>query len=650
MSLKTNSMSWQAKPKSINAFFNRLNPHAVPPSSDPIEVFSSSPGGDRTLSVPFPPSSSATTVVDTSFERDANAEDDLPMPSSSAPTSALAPPIPTFAVASGSDSRSRTKNDPFSLAADSDSDEAEPAHPSMLVDLVRKETNAKEALARKKEYLNRTNKVLGQAPLIRKSVLAQQVDDDDDDDDDLEIIPPPNSTLSTSKSASASISLKTKPSSSFLDTTVGAIVKRPGLPTRNTAPELLRKRPLLASSSSSSKPTQKKPDLLQQMNDNVLKRAEAQSAKLRAEKEADWIRRGGKLKESGALSGPNLNEIMQQATAARGDDDDAQGANLEDSDAEDEDYQPHAQKAESDDDNDDKMGSGSEGDVDEVESTLNADGETTTIPKVLSQSTTDTGTINSLSTNSLPSLLQDPKLSAMSDSSPPSSRSSSDTEMVGGSQVTRKPRRSGKPRKSIRRVILDDDEEGENNENAPAIPAQSPDSDAENTRPNMDDSDLENMAPPAVIQQEVTDSDEHRSDTPQQSPSSVGGKRSPLKRLTSFSSLSFSLSSPRRGEDPFGGGLGGGEKSPFGTSIQRKGLIGTSSSPCSPSAGNFGAPLSELDGGGMGESLAETEDADADFGLGGMSQLFGAGGTQTQTQRTQQSQRQLVSHPYLQPI
>lgn len=506
-------------------------------------------------------------MVDTSFGEDGSSP-------SCAPTPYFAPPLqPDFATGSRPKIRgpaldSKARGDPFALPEDSDDDE--PAHPSTLVSLIRKEANAKDARARKKEYLDRQSV----HPLPRTSVH--------DDDDDLEILPPP--VVST---ASASSSSKRRPT--FLDTTV-ATVKRPGLLARHTAPDI-QKRPLL------TKPI-RKIDPYQQLNDDALKRTAAQNAKLRAEKEADWVRRGGKLREAGALNGPQLSELMQQAaeSAARRDGENPEGEDglaNESDDEDDGDYRPaEAEGAVSD---DDEMGSGVERGPINEETASNMDddvsGETTT--NILSQSTAGTST-------SATSFSQDLKPST-SESSLPSSQSS-DTELAG-SQAVPSLRRSGKSRKANRRVILDEDEE-EENENRPPPP----DSDAENARPGMDDSDLENMPPPVIEQVMTTDSDDHP-DSP--------GKRSPLKRLTSFSSLSFSLS--ERGGDFV--------QSPF--SSKR-----ISSIPSSPR----NAPLSELDG---GESLAETEDADADFGLGGMSQLFG-GNTQKQ-----QSQRQMVRQSVL---
>jgi len=205
------------------------------------------------------------------------------------------------------------------------------------------------------------------------------------------------------------------------------------------------------------------------------------------------------------------------------------------------------------------------------------------MPSFLSQSTASTAA-------SAASLLPSSKPVA-SESTPPSSESSessSDTEPAE-SQAAPVRSRLRKVKRASRRVIIDD-EEVENT-------APPPDSDAENARPAMDDSDLENMPPP-IIQQVVTmETDDEDTGTP--------GKRKPLKRLTSFSSSSFSL-------DEVGSG----------PSTSRR-VVGAPGSPRS-------APLSELDGGAMSDTDVES---DADFGLGGMSQLFGVNTQDEQSQK-----------------
>jgi hypothetical protein len=524
----------------MNALFSLLKHE----SSDPIEGFSSP--GERTLV-----GSSSTTVGSTSIT------DDAPSPSvtvsSRAPFSRL-PDTDTSAhrkecLSAGVAQSKSLKRSPL---IDYDSDDEDVMDPqTLLKNHVSQPLMAKAAFTKKMEWLKGQARAHGSAEIP-------------DDDDDIEIVLP----LPRATSGSASISTATTSGRSSFLTNAVSLVKRPAHVSRHSLPDI-RKRPL---------PT-KGPqlDFLGELNTNLLRRVEAQKTAVRAEKEADWLRRGGKLKDTRTLRGPHFSELMQEA----GDYENEEGKYDESDDDEDQDYRPPDNAAEVP--NDDISG-GLAADLTGCArgaSSVERDGSNDAMPSFLSQSTTSTAA-------SAASLLPSSK-PVVSDSSPPSS-DSSDTELAE-SQAVPVRLRHGRIKRASRRVIIDEDEEVENT-------APPPDSDAENARPVMDDSDLENMPPP-VIQQVVTmETDDEDMGTP--------GRRSPLKRLTSFSSSNFSL----------------GEID-SGPSTSRR-VVGVAGSPRS-------APLSELDGGTMSETDVEP---DADFGMGGMSQLFGVN-----TQDEQSKQR-----------
>jgi len=386
----------------------------------------------------------------------------------------------------------------------------------------------------------------------------------DDDYDGIEIVPPP-------PPGSAPAALTTGGRSSFLSNAVSR-VKRHAHPSQHSLVDI-RKRPLPGKGL--------QPDRQEEMRAEALRLAEEQQAASRAAKEADWKRRGGTLKDARALSGPHVSELMKQVGGTENGDE----GHDESDDEEDRDYCPDIAAQVPDGDNSRERPADVTGGAREPSNIEDDDGNDA-MPSFLSQSTASTAA-------SAASLLPSSKPVA-SDFTPPSSESS-DTELAE-SQVAPVRSRPRKVKRAQRRVIIDEEVE----DTAPP-----PDSDAENARPAMDDSDLENMPPP-IIQQVVTvETDDEDTGTP--------GKRKPLKRLTSFSSSSFSL-------DEVGSG----------PSTSRR-VVGAQGSPRS-------APLSELDGGGMSDTDVEP---DADFGLGGMSQLFGVN-----TQDEQSQKRGVSSGPF----
>lgn len=476
--------------------------------------------------------------------------DDMPTPVTAR---ARAPPPRLPDTNSSADRRERLSSSGTQLMslerptlADNDSDDEDVMDPqTLLKNHVSQPLLAKAALEKKMVWLK------GQAGAHDSAAIPE-------DDDDIEIIRPlPRATSGPVPKLSAPASGR----SSFLTNTV-SIVKRPAHVSRHALVDI-RKRPLLTKGP--------QPDLLGELNTNLLRRAEAQRAAVRAEKEADWVRRGGILKDTRALGGPHISELMQQASGSENEEGKYGGSD----DEEDQDYRPPDEVAEVP----SEVISGFEADATGRALSIEGDGSNGVMPSFLSQSTTSTAA-------SASSLLPSSK-PVVSDSSPPPSESS-DTELADSQAVPIR-LRQGRIKRASRRVIIDEDEEVEN-----TVPP--PDSDAENARPAMDDSDLENM-PPVIQQVATVETDDEDTGTP--------GRRSPLKRLKSFSSSSFSL----------------GEIGP-GPSTSRR-MIGAAGSPRS-------APLSELDGG----TLSETEvEPDADFGMGGMSQLFGVN---TQDEQSQQ--------------
>jgi len=531
VSIKTD---WRPKKRSMNALFTRLNQE----SSDPIEAFSSP--GERTLVQ----SSSSTTVAATLTE------------SVSSPTVTASSQIPLSRLPDDVTVQRRvcavqSKSFKHPAPADDDSDGSDIMDPQTLLKTqVSQPLMINVAQAKKLEWLK------GQA-------TARPTRIPDDDYDGIEIGPPP-------PQGSAPAALTTGGRSSFLSDAVFR-VKRHAHASRHSLVDI-RKRPLPGKGL--------QPDRQEEMRAKALRRAEEQQAASRAAKEANWKRRGGTLKDTRALKGPHVSELMKQLGGTGNGDE----GHDESEDEEDRDYCPDiAAQVPDGDDLREPPADVTEGPREP--SNIEDDDGNDAMPSFLSQSTASTAA-------SAASLLPSSKPVA-SDSTPPSSESS-DTELAE-SQAAPVRSRLRKAKRASRRVIVDD-EEVENT-------APPPDSDAENARPAMDDSDLENMPPP-IIQQVVTmETDDEDTGTP--------GKRKPLKRLTSFSSSSFSL-------DEVGSG----------PSTSRR-VIGAPGSPRS-------APLSELDGGAMSDTDVEP---DADFGLGGMSQLFGVNTQDEQSQKRAVSSR-----------
>ena len=526
MSIKTD---WRPKQRPMNALFSLLNHEA----SDPIEVFSSP--SEHTLVA-----SSCSTVGSASLT------ESVPSPSVTACSQPPLPqPLDLGARAQQKESLAQLKW-PEDPPIDDDSDDGGVMDPQTLL-----KTHVSQPLLEKAAHAKKLEWLKGQVRVHSPTKIPE--------DDDIEIVRSlPLPTPATNNGGR----------SSFLNNAVSR-VKRPAQVSRHSLPDI-RKRPLLSKAPQS--------DLRGELNADLLRRAETQRAAVRAAKEANWVKRGGKLKDTRALGGPRLSELMQQASSTEN----KMDSNDESEGGEDGDYCPS-------DDADEASGRGvlrglSADVTRDVRGTptVEEDKGNDTMPSFLSQSTRSTAA-------SAASLLPSSK-PVISDSTPPSSESS-DTELAESQAALVRPRHGAK--RVSRRIIVDEDEEVEN-------VAPPPDSDAENARPTMDDSDLENMPP--VIQQVVTmETDDEDTGTP--------GRRSPLKRLRAFSSSSFSLSEI-------------GSRLP--TSRRVVAAVGSPRS----------APLSELDGGALSDTDVEP---DIDFGLGGMSQLF-----EVNTQN-EQSQKRAVS-------
>lgn len=610
VSIKQSASTWQPKPKPMAGIFNSLK--RGPSMSDPIEAFSS-PANPR-----IGPSSSGTTLVpSSSFGADYV---ETPVHPSTAPARPTSTAIVPLALASTSANRPNLLSMPRKQAlgligkgkgkgsasaslpatsgtgpeADSDEDDEDILTPQALNSMVTTEARHRRAAeAKKQAYL----KAQSQSQVITAQPDAR-VQASDDDDDDLEIIPTAPAPAATASSSSKS---KSKAGSPFLDNAVSR-VQRPTPSSRHSLPDI-RRRPLPSQGGHNAfkalRGNKSKPVDLKERNNTILQeQIKLQREKMISGAREDYVERGGTLKDAQALTGPTLDEILKEQSARRvKEEEEGAGAGASDEDEEDGEYRPPGENT-ADADGDEAMQSGSDAEP------LHGEGDETIDPASSFQST---------STSASESLFPKPP--------PSTSRSSSDTELAD-SQLTFAPRKNGRSRAS-RRVILDeDDEDIDAVENALAKigsphPHADPDSDAENTRPPTpihDDSDLENR-PPAVVQQVqvmTMDSDSDH-DVPVGDGDNIeAGQRSPLKRLTSFSSSSFSMSDS-------GVGLASGSGS-NSNNAARSGPFRGASSP---------RPLSELDG---PEAEAEdTDEADADFGFGGMSQLFG-GDTQTQTQ------------------
>ncbi|KAF8309661.1 hypothetical protein DL93DRAFT_2085380 [Clavulina sp. PMI_390] len=326
------------------------------------------------------------------------------------------------------------------------------------------------------------------------------------------------------------------------------------------------------------------------------------------------------------------------------------GGGDEDDDADDEDYAPGADTTTGAGGDDEAMASassseesesGAAADADEDEDEDDAEMDANTVG--FSQSTSATTTLRDSTSLETVASASQPQPARRSDAD------DSDEEMIA-SQLVPPPRANG--RKTARKVIMDDsDDDG-------AQGTQEHDSDAENRPPpafDMEgDSDAENV-PPATQNTSFATTTTTTSffspspsargfdgvlrsptpviagtsprRTPVGSPASQAqDKRSPLRRLKSFSSLTFSSPPPppamhshlrSLSSSPFKKfGEDTGSSSGFGAMF-RAGTAGEK--------GVFGSPaVTETDG--------EKPDArgEDDFGLGGMSQLFG-GDSQTQS-------------------
>jgi hypothetical protein len=370
---------------------------------------------------------------------------------------------------------------------------------------------------------------------------------------------------------------------------------------------------------------------LQALSKTLIGKVHEQAAQERIEKEAEWTKRGGILKDT-RVRGPLLPEILGRQAKLEADrlartggfaGIDKEGMQTQDSNEEDGEYHPRERS----DDDDEENGienqtacvAAMEESDDEIDGMMDeGDGQSfTEEPSSISQSTTGFS-VGDVSLTTL--------------TTPPSSQTS-DTKLAEPSQ----PRllRPKKLHRNARRIVDDDeDEDHENTVLSSALPSlASPihDSDAENAQPALDDSDLENVPIAQTrVEQVALDSEDEDAQIDQNEEG-----RSPLKRLMSFTST-IDLNADREADS-----------APYGllftpTQTQSESVLNQNfplrQTPMTSS--RHGKPLWGFMGGVPRQlSDAETELGDnaADFGFGGLSQLFEGEG-QTQSIQNEQPQ------------
>ena len=388
------------------------------------------------------------------------------------------------------------------------------------------------------------------------------------EEDDLEFDVAGGSTV-TSNSLASEGKAKGRQPQSFLDDTISR-VKKPR--TQGVA----RADPFGSVVISKQAHAGRKPkakDPMEAHRVRLLTLAGLNATETRRAKEADWVARGGTLKDAQAPKGPMLEEILEIGTERirqieqrrehgqvdSGDDEDQEG----------EDYQPP--------ENSDYERDGSPQPLRPLESTGS--------PIPLSPSSSS----ESHASGSSPLFQRTEPVDGSPSHTSPTSTSEDDAhhEMHGVSSLARR----RKPKKSVVRRVVSDDEDDEAAKSARPT-GSGADSDAENARPMMDDSDLENIPPP-VVQQVSTGLEDD---------DIANRGRGPLKPLSSFSS-SMSLSSMSGAFGKPLGALSEDTQRPF-TSVSLR---------C--------GPLAELR-----ESTRQADEnvGETDFGFGGMSQLFEA--------------------------